>query len=134
MITIFTDGGSRSNPGEAGIGVYAHNDTGVVFELSEYLGVQTNNYAEYVAVIRALEECVVRGLTEDVIQFKLDSKLVVEQVQGNWKVKEATLKPLVAKVHELLLQFKEVTFTHIPREQNAEADRLANEAMDRAAL
>jgi ribonuclease HI len=129
-LTIYTDGGSRSNPGEAGIGVHAVNDGAVVFELSEYLGVQTNNYAEYTAVVRALETCIARGIREE-IAFLLDSKLVVEQVQGHWKVKEATLRPLVTRVQELTREFPSVTFTHIPREKNKEADRLANEAMDR---
>lgn len=130
MITLYTDGGSRSNPGIAGIGVYAEEGGSVLFEVSEYLGVQTNNYAEYTAVIRALEECVARGYTEKPLQFKLDSKLVVEQVQGNWKVKEETLKPLVARVRALTTHFPSVSFTHIPRAQNANADRLANMAMD----
>lgn len=130
MISIFTDGGSRSNPGHAGIGVYAVTDSGVLFELAEYIGVQTNNFAEYTAVIRALEVCLEKKYTQDPIAFFLDSKLVVEQVQGHWKVKEATLRPLVSRVQELTQLFSSVTFTHIPRERNGEADRLANEAMD----
>lgn len=129
-ITIHTDGGSRSNPGPAGIGVYATQNKVVIFTLSEFLGTQTNNYAEYTAVIRALETCVEKKLTSEVIDFFMDSKLVVEQVQGNWKVKEPTLQPLVARVRELMTSFPKVTFTHVRREYNKEADALANEAMD----
>ncbi len=130
-ITIHTDGGSRSNPGPAGIGVHAAQDGTVVFTLSEFLGIQTNNYAEYIAVIRALETCVEKKYTHETIDFLLDSKLVVEQVQGNWKVKEATLRPLVSRVRELVTHFPKVTFTHVRREHNTDADALANEAMDK---
>lgn len=131
MIEIFTDGGSRNNPGDAGLGAYITKDGVVLAELSEYLGKQTNNFAEYTAVIRALEWCLENGLSSEPLSFKMDSKLVVEQVQGNWKVKEPTLKPLVARVRELAAAFPRVTFAHVRREQNKEADRLANEAMDR---
>lgn len=129
-IRIHTDGGSRSNPGPAGIGVHAVSAEGIVFTLSEYLGTQTNNFAEYTAVIRALETCVEKKLTSEHLEFFLDSKLVVEQVQGNWKVKEVTLQPLVARVRELAAQFPSVRFTHVRREKNADADALANKAMD----
>ena len=129
-ISIHTDGGSRSNPGPAGIGVHATQNGVVLFTISEFLGVQTNNYAEYTAVIRALETCIEKKLTNEDIHFHMDSKLVVEQVQGNWKVKEPTLRPLVARVQELTRSFKEVTFTHVRREYNKDADALANEAMD----
>lgn len=129
-IIVYTDGGSRNNPGEAGIGVVAYEGEEVLFELSEYLGIQTNNYAEYMGVIRALEEILARNLAQGSIEVCMDSKLVVEQVQGNWKVKEPTLKPLVARAQELVEQCGEVSFTHIPREENREADALANQAMD----
>lgn len=132
MIHIWTDGGSRSNPGPAGIGVMAKNEHGdVVFTVSEFLGTATNNFAEYTAVIRALETCIEKKLTPHEVHFKMDSKLVVEQVQGNWKVKELSLRPLVARVQELMQHFPAVTFTHVRREYNKEADALANEAMDR---
>jgi probable phosphoglycerate mutase len=132
-IVIHTDGGSRSNPGPAGIGVHATQNKTVIFTLSEFLGTQTNNYAEYTAVIRALETCIEKKLTSETIDFFMDSKLVVEQVQGNWKVKEPTLRPLVARVQELAARFPVVSFTHVRREYNKEADALANEAMDTAA-
>jgi ribonuclease HI len=129
-IIVYTDGGSRSNPGEAGIGVVAYGKTKKLFVLSEYIGIQTNNFAEYTGAIRALENLVDRGLHTKDIEVRMDSKLVVEQVMGNWKIKEPTLKPLAARVHELVAQCKEVVFVHIPREENKEADALANEAMD----
>jgi ribonuclease HI len=131
-IVIHTDGGSRSNPGPAGIGVYATQNKIVIFTLSEFLGTQTNNFAEYTAVIRALETCIEKKLIAETVDFFMDSKLVVEQVQGNWKVKEPTLRPLVARVQELAAHFPSVTFTHVRREYNKEADALANEAMDAA--
>lgn len=130
-IIIHTDGGSRNNPGEAGIGAVIARSGEVLAEISEFIGMQTNNFAEYAAVIRALEWCIAHGLEGDPLAFRLDSKLVVEQVQGNWKVKEPTLRPLVARVRELASRFPSVTFIHIPREQNKEADRLVNEAIDR---
>ncbi len=129
-IIIHTDGGSRSNPGPAGIGVHAMQDGKMVFTLSEFLGTQTNNYAEYTAVIRALETCIEKKMHGESLDFFLDSKLVVEQVQGNWKVKEETLRPLVRRVQELAKNFPSVTFTHVRREKNADADALANQAMD----
>jgi ribonuclease HI len=131
VITIFTDGGSRGNPGNAGIGVMAKKDGAELFTISEFLGIATNNFAEYTAVIRALEVCGEKHLQKESIGFYLDSKLVVEQVQGNWKVKEVTLMPLVAHVRELARHFEKITYTHIPREKNKEADALANEAMDK---
>jgi ribonuclease HI len=131
-VVIHTDGGSRSNPGPAGIGVQATRDKKVVFEIAEFIGVQTNNFAEYTAVIRALETCIEKKITAEPISFYMDSKLVVEQVLGNWKVKEPTLRPLVDQVHSLMMHFTEVSFAHVRRESNKEADRLANEAMDKA--
>tara|TARA_B100000745_G_scaffold79005_1_gene48431 strand:+ start:13359 stop:13763 length:405 start_codon:yes stop_codon:yes gene_type:complete len=129
-IIVYTDGGSRNNPGEAGIGVIAYAGDDKLFELSEYLGIQTNNYAEYMGVIRALECLMQRGLHKSSIEIRMDSKLVVEQVQGNWKVKEPSLRPLVARARELASQYEDITFVHIPREKNTEADTLANRAMD----
>ena len=129
-LTIYTDGGSRNNPGDAGIGAVILRGTEVIAEISEFIGKQTNNFAEYTAVIRAFETCIERDFTNEAVAFKLDSKLVVEQVQGNWKIKEPTLRPLAARVRELVAQFPQVTFTHIPRAENFEADRLVNEAID----
>ena len=133
-VVIYTDGGSRSNPGNAGIGVvvYVHGEKKA--ELSEFLGVQTNNFAEYEAVFRALSKAKELGLEKMNIEVKLDSKLVVEQLARNWKIKEPTLRPQAEKIWKLLENFSNLTFTHVPREQNPEADALANEAMDRGGL
>lgn len=131
-VVIYTDGGARGNPGPAGAGVVIiHGDK--TFEHKKYLGnPQTNNWAEYEAVILALHEAKKHGLAGKSIEVRMDSKLAVEQISGNWKIKEPSLKPQVAKVHALLADFPKNKFVHIPREQNAEADRLVNEAIDEA--
>ena len=131
MLIIHTDGGSRNNPGPAGVGIVIKCGNETLAEISEFLGTATNNAAEYTAVIRALEWCAAHGLTKESLAFKLDSKLVVEQVQGNWKIKEPSLRPLVARVRELAVMFPSVSFAHIPREENTEADQLVNEAIDK---
>jgi ribonuclease H / adenosylcobalamin/alpha-ribazole phosphatase len=111
MLCINTDGGSRGNPGSAGIGVIAKKDGATVFTLAEFIGTQTNNFAEYIAVIRALETCIEKKTTHEALAFFLDV-------------------PLVARVRELAKHFPSVTYAYVPRAQNAEADALANEAMD----
>ena len=128
---IYTDGGARNNPGPAGAGVVVIDGKKRV-ELRKYLGSQTNNWAEYEAVALALHAAKARGLAGREIEVRMDSKLVVEQILGNWKIKEPTLKPQVAKVHALLADFPKYHFVHIPREENAEADALVNEAIDAA--
>jgi ribonuclease HI len=129
-LIIYTDGGARGNPGPAGIGAIAYDPDGAeVFTVSEFLGVATNNQAEYKAVIAALEKA--RTLKAEELDFYLDSELVVKQLKREYKVKNEGIAPLFLKVHNLTLNFKKVKFTHIPREKNKEADRLANEAMDR---
>ena len=130
-VTIFTDGGARGNPGPAGAGIVIQKNGTVLAEVKKYLGDhQTNNWAEYEAVVIALEKAQELGLQVETLDFKLDSKLVVEQILGNWKIKEPTLKSQVARVRVLLADFKGTTFSHIPRAQNAEADRLVNEVLD----
>ncbi len=130
-IVIHTDGGARGNPGPAGAGVVIQEGAHIVAEVKKYLGgIQTNNWAEYEAVAVALEKAKELGFASRDLEFRLDSKLVVEQLMGNWKIKEPSLKPQVAKVKELLADFGTVCFVHIPREKNKEADRLVNEAID----
>ncbi len=130
-IIIYTDGGARGNPGPAAAGVVIKEGDATLLEFGEYLGpVQTNNFAEYQAVILALEALRREGHSGRELAFKMDSKLVVEQVSGNWKIKEPSLKPLVAKIRELLADFPRHTFTHIPRAENYEADALVNQALD----
>ncbi|OGG51242.1 hypothetical protein A3C18_03255 [Candidatus Kaiserbacteria bacterium RIFCSPHIGHO2_02_FULL_54_11b] len=137
-IIIYTDGGARNNPGPAGAGVVVYEgdpSTGsghLLAQVKKYLGSQTNNWAEYEAVALALEEAQKLGLAGREVEIRMDSKLVVEQLSGNWKIKEPTLKPQAAKVRALLAHFPNARFTYIPREENAEADALVNEAIDEA--
>jgi len=130
-IIIYTDGGARNNPGPAGAGVVIL-DGGTKIELKKFLGSQTNNWAEYEAVTLALTEAKRLGFAGRVIEVRMDSKLAVEQISGNWKIKEPSLKPQVAKVRALLADFPSYRFVHIPREENMEADALVNEAIDEA--
>ena len=131
-IIIYTDGGARNNPGPAGAGAVII-DGSKRFELKKFLGSQTNNWAEYEAVALALQEAKKRGFAKREIEVRLDSQLVAEQLSDNYQVKEATLWPQYMKVHNLLVaHFPDAVFTYIPREQNKEADRLVNEAIDAA--
>lgn len=130
QVLIYTDGGARGNPGPAAAGVVII-DGETKAEMKAYLGDrQTNNWAEYEAVILALGKALEMLLINRDIEFRLDSKLVVEQLMGNWKIKEPELKKQAQKVRDLLTNFGDVTFTYIPREENTEADRLVNEALD----
>ncbi len=130
-VIINTDGGARNNPGPAAAGVVI-NDGGKLTEVKKYLGEQTNNWAEYEAVVIALNAAKKLGLTGRTLEIRMDSKLCVEQISGNWKIKEPTLRPQVAKVHALLKDFAAHRFVYVPRAENAEADRLVNEALDEA--
>jgi len=134
-IIIYTDGGARGNPGPAGIGVYIVDAAGAVLVAhKEAIGNATNNYAEYQAVIRALE--ILRQLygKETVnmqFELRLDSELVKKQITGEYRVKEPTLMGLYMAVHnERVDNFPHLTLTHVRREFNKEADRLVNEALD----
>jgi len=129
-LIIYTDGGARGNPGPAGIGAVIYDaNRRPVAEISEFLGVATNNQAEYKALIIAFKKAQMLGATE--LEFYLDSELVVRQLNREYKVKNKDLAPLFLTIHNLSLNFKKITYTHIPREQNSAADQLANEAMDR---
>lgn len=138
-VVIYTDGGARGNPGPAGAGAVILDERGKVLkEISDYLGEQTNNFAEYQAVIRALE--VLKKLTPEkerknlTVEVKMDSELIVRQLTDRYQIKEETLFPLFIKVHNMRIKdFPHTTFTHVRREQNTEADRLVNEAIDRGA-
>jgi ribonuclease HI len=133
-VIVYTDGGARGNPGPAGAGVVIINGDRT-FEHKKYLGdKRTNNWAEYEAVALALQELKAHGLLGRTIEIRMDSKLVVEQLSGHWKIKEPTLKPQVAKVRALLGDFPKHRFVYIPREENFDADRLVNEALDEAGI
>ncbi|MDP3645926.1 MAG: ribonuclease HI family protein [bacterium] len=140
-IIIYTDGGARGNPGLAGAGyVFMEGDLSkgsgqakVIHEGKKFLGDNiTNNWAEYEAVALALKEAGAQGLDKKSIEIRMDSQLVVEQLSGNWKIKDAGLKKQATKVRVLLAKFSEYKFVHVPREKNEEADRLVNEAIDEA--
>ena len=125
------DGGARGNPGPAGYGVRIEAEDGVVTELKGSLGVATNNVAEYRGLIAALSWAVCRGINR--LRVRSDSELLVKQMCGEYRVKNAGLRPLWAEARELAGQIGDVRFEHVRREFNMEADRLANEAIDEAA-
>jgi ribonuclease HI len=130
---MYTDGGARNNPGPAAAGAVIIEGDEVVAELKQYLGSQTNNWAEYEAVAIVLSHAKQMGFSGRSVEVRLDSKLVAEQLMGNWKIKEPTLKPQWAKVRAMMAaDFPGIIFKHIPREQNKQADRLVNEALDEA--
>ena len=130
-IIIYSDGGARGNPGPSGIGAVLYDENKkLLAEISEYLGETTNNQAEYRALIFALKKA--KSLGGEDLSCYLDSELVVKQLKREYKVKNAELAPLFLEVHNLSLNFKKIEFIHVRREFNKEADRLANEAMDRA--
>jgi len=125
----YIDGGARGNPGPAGFGVRIEQADGtLVEEFSEAIGVATNNVAEYRGLLAALEWAKARGYRE--LHVRSDSLLLVQQMLGNYKVKNAGLQPLHAKARLLAHEIGRVTFEHVGRSYNAHADRLANAAMD----
>ncbi len=129
VITTFTDGGARGNPGPAGIGVVLKSNGANIFAKGEYIGETTNNQAEYRALLLALEKAHEFGAEE--VQCFLDSELLVKQMNRQYKVRDANLAVHFVKAVQLSQNFRKITFTHIPREQNQEADALVNEAIDR---
>ncbi|MFA5987119.1 MAG: ribonuclease HI family protein [Candidatus Paceibacterota bacterium] len=138
-IFIYTDGGSRGNPGIAGSGAAIVDEAGrVLKECCEHLGIRTNNWAEYQAVILGLEN--VKKMfggdktREMEVEIRMDSELVCRQLSGQYQIKEETLFSQFIKVWNLRVKdFPNLTFKHIPREENSAADRLANLAMDQGA-
>ena len=130
--SLHTDGGARGNPGPAGIGAVLRTDDEVIGEVAQAIGITTNNVAEYKALIAGLELALERGVTE--IDIFMDSKLVVMQLRGEWKIKKADLRPLALRANHLMNKFEKATIQHVGREENADADALANQAMDAAAL
>ncbi len=131
-LIIFTDGASRGNPGPASFGFTISDENGkLLHEEGEYIGETTNNVAEYTAVRRALG-WVAKNYQNQKLQINLfaDSKLVAEQLSGRFKVKSAHLKPIIEEIKILGLELGGVIYSHIPREKNTEADRLANQALD----
>ena len=130
-VIVYADGGSRGNPGPAGYGAVVLDPDGTVLaERAASVGTATNNVAEYSGLLAGLAAAAELGATR--VTARMDSKLVVEQMSGRWRVKHPDLKPLAARATELVDQFDQVDFEWVPRGLNSHADRLANEAMDAA--
>jgi len=131
-LIIYTDGGSRGNPGPSAVGVVMKDKTGKnVKTYSEYLGDNmTNNQAEYSGVILAMTKAKLMGAKGSELEFYLDSELVVNQLSQKFKIKDVKLGSLFVKIWNMTTDFKKVTYQHVPREKNTEADALVNEALD----
>ena len=126
---IYADGASRGNPGPAAIGAIIKDERGrLITSISQRIGRATNNQAEYRAIIAALEEAARLGAKQ--VEIKTDSELVVKQINGEYRVKKATLKPLYQQVKQQQGSLEGFTITHILRQQNIEADNLANKALN----
>ncbi len=129
-LITYTDGGARGNPGPAALGVVVKQGEKTLAAFGEYLGRTTNNVAEYTAVIRALETA--RELGGRRIECRMDSELVVKQMNGEYRVKNPGLAPLYLRIHNLKQGFDRVDFVHVRREFNKEADGQVNAAIDKA--
>ena len=130
QLVIEADGGSRGNPGLSGFGVVLLDGKGgTLAERGECIGHATSNEAEYRGLIAGLHMAVDHGVTD--LEIRMDSDLVVHQINGQWKIRARHLVPLVREAQEVLRQFVSWRARHVPREQNARADELANRAMDR---
>ena len=130
-VSLHCDGGSRGNPGPAAVGVVIRDATGeVVAEVSQVIGIATNNVAEYEAVIRGLERASELGATS--VDLIGDSELIAKQITGEYKVKHPDMKPLHAAAVSALAGFEDWTIRTVPRAQNADADALVNQALDAA--
>ena len=126
--SLYTDGGSRGNPGPAALGFVIYKDAGILTREGKYLGVATNNQAEYSAILHGLEKAIHFKIEE--IECFLDSELVVKKLKLEYKVKNKDLVPLFLKVWNLSKKFRRIKFHHIPREKNKEADQVVNEILD----
>jgi ribonuclease HI len=127
-VAITADGAARGNPGPAAIGATIKDGQGrLVARISQCIGIATNNQAEYQAIIAALKEAIRLGAKK--IDISVDSQLVVRQISGRYRVKSAGLKPLFQEVKRLAEQVEMLTVNHVPRNQNTEADNLANMAL-----
>lgn len=131
---IYTDGGSRGNPGEAAYGFVIYQGENKIFEKGEKLGIQTNNYAEYTGIIEALrfiEKKLEKGKQTKRIKFFMDSKLAVEQLSGHWKIKSESIRSLYFTIKQFEKKLEaNINYCHVPREQNKEADLMVNLALD----
>ncbi len=127
--TLFADGGSRGNPGPAASGAVLYDEGGEVLrEVGTFLGVATNNIAEWTALLEGLQAAVELGVDE--LAVRMDSELVVKQLAGTYRVKHPGLIPLHARAKALLRKFARVDVRHVPRKQNAAADAVVNQVLD----
>lgn len=126
---MYSDGGARGNPGPGGSGAVLWENGKIVGRYGHFLGVTTNNQAEYDGLILGLEQALEQGATE--LEVRMDSLLLVNQCNRTFKVRDAKLQPLYIKAMGLAGRFQKIGFNHVPREQNKDADAMANEAMDR---
>jgi ribonuclease HI len=129
--TANVDGGSRGNPGPAGYGVHIEQADGTIVELKEFIGTQTNNFAEYSGLVAALRWAADHQTSP--LLIRSDSELLIKQMRGEYRVKNPGLQPLYEEARALMRRIGRVTFEHVRREFNKDADRLANEAMDEGA-
>ncbi len=134
-VIVYTDGGSRGNPGEAALGVVIMDEKeNIIKEYGERLGVKTNNEAEYSAIISALKKVKAMFGKEKAkkieVDMRMDSELAMKQLTGQYKIESEKIIPLFVDVWNLRLDFAKVTFSHVPREKNKEADKMVNEALD----
>ena len=128
-LRLFSDGAARGNPGPAGAGAVLMDAEGrVVARLGRFLGIQTNNYAEYMGLLLGLKHARSLGVKE--LEVLADSELLIRQLQGRYQVKSPTLRPLYEEATALLAQFPRVKLTHVPREKNKAADEMSNRAID----
>jgi ribonuclease HI len=130
--TLFADGGSRGNPGPAASGAVLLDPTGAIIEeVGAYIGIATNNVAEWKALVLGLEAAAKRGVLR--LAVRLDSELVVKQLRGEYRVKHAGLQPYYRRAQQLIRSFAEVDVRHVPRAQNVLADKLVNRVLDQEA-
>lgn len=130
--TLFADGGSRGNPGPAASAAILLDREGeTIEEIDAYLGVATNNVAEWTALLLGLQAAKKRGIRR--LAIRLDSELVVKQLRGEYRVKHAGLQPLYEQARALVRSFEAIDVAHVPRKQNAQADRLVNRVLDQEA-
>lgn len=127
-IDVYIDGAARGNPGPAGIGVVIKDGPKLIGEIGAYIGKSTNNIAEYMALVRGLEEVLIRGFRS--ANFYSDSELLVKQLNGEYKVKHENLVPLHYHVLTLVDRMKDFSIKHVTREKNEHADKMANEGID----
>ena len=130
-IVIYTDGGARGNPGPAAYGIVIYDQGGkIIKRIGKFLGERTNNEAEYEGVIAALEEAA--KLAGHYVDLRLDSELVVRQLNNIYRAKNQRMQGFILRVRNLETKLKKVTYTHVPREKNQFADKLVNETIDKA--